>query len=35
MWGYDRLIVPMSRLVQNVLREPPAGKNVILVALKD
>ena len=35
MWGYDRLIVPVSRLIQHVLRHPPAGKNVILVALKD
>jgi SAM-dependent methyltransferase len=35
MWGYDRLIVPLSRLIQHVLRDPPAGKNVILVALKD
>ncbi|MGI8519093.1 MAG: hypothetical protein ACR2MC_00530, partial [Actinomycetota bacterium] len=34
IWGYDRLIVPLSRLIQRVLREPPAGKNVILVALK-
>ena len=35
MWGYDRLIVPVSRLIQRILRQPPAGKNVILVALKD
>jgi SAM-dependent methyltransferase len=35
MWGYDRLIVPLSRLIQHILRDPPAGKNVILVALKD
>jgi SAM-dependent methyltransferase len=35
MWGYDRLIVPLSRLIQHVLRDPPAGKNVILIALKN
>jgi SAM-dependent methyltransferase len=35
MWGYDRLIVPLSRLIQRILRNPPAGKNVILVAIKD
>jgi SAM-dependent methyltransferase len=35
MWGYDRLIVPMSRLIQDVLRHPPAGKNIILVAVKE
>jgi hypothetical protein len=35
MWGYDRLIVPMSRMIQDVLRHPPAGKNVILVAVKE
>jgi SAM-dependent methyltransferase len=35
IWGYDRVIVPISRLIQRVLRDPPAGKNVILVALKD
>jgi SAM-dependent methyltransferase len=35
MWGYDRLIVPVSRLIQQILGHPPAGKNVILVARKD
>jgi SAM-dependent methyltransferase len=35
MWGYDRLIVPLSRLIQHVLRDPPLGKNVILIAVKD
>jgi SAM-dependent methyltransferase len=35
MWGYDRMIVPVSRLIQHVLPHPPAGKNVILVALKE
>jgi SAM-dependent methyltransferase len=34
MWGYDRLIVPLSRLVQRILAHPPAGKNFILVAVK-
>jgi SAM-dependent methyltransferase len=32
MWGYDRLLVPASRLLQRALRKPPLGKNVILVA---
>jgi SAM-dependent methyltransferase len=35
IWGYDRLIVPLSRLVQRVVTDLPAGKNVILVAVKD
>ena len=35
MWGYDRLIVPVSRALQRVLPHPPAGKNVILVAVKE
>ena len=34
MWGYDRLVVPISRQIQQILRQPPAGKNVILVAVK-
>jgi hypothetical protein len=34
MWGYDRLIVPISRLLQRVVRKPPFGKNGILVARK-
>ena len=34
VWGYDRLIVPSSRLLQRVLGHPPLGKNVILVAVK-
>jgi SAM-dependent methyltransferase len=34
IWGYDRVIVPVSRLIQRVVRHPPVGKNVILVALK-
>jgi 2-polyprenyl-3-methyl-5-hydroxy-6-metoxy-1,4-benzoquinol methylase len=35
MWGYDRLIVPASRMLQRVLGDPPAGKNVVLVAVKE
>jgi SAM-dependent methyltransferase len=34
MWGYDRLLVPLSRLIQRVMPRPPLGKNVILVARK-
>jgi SAM-dependent methyltransferase len=34
MWGYDRVLVPVSRLIQRILRRPPLGKNVILVARK-
>ena len=34
VWLYDRLIVPVSRLVQRALGDPPAGKNFILVAIK-
>ncbi len=34
MWGYDRLLVPLSRLAQRLVPEPPFGKNVILVAHK-
>jgi hypothetical protein len=32
IWGYDRLVVPASRLLQRIVRHPPLGKNVILVA---
>jgi SAM-dependent methyltransferase len=35
LWGYDRLMVPVSRSVQRVLRHPPVGKNVVLIARKD
>ena len=35
MWGYDRLIVPLSRLSEGILGHPPFGKNVLLVAVKD
>jgi SAM-dependent methyltransferase len=34
MWGYDRVVVPVSRALQRVLRRPPLGKNVLLVATK-
>jgi SAM-dependent methyltransferase len=34
VWGYDRLIVPASRLIQRMIGRPPIGKNVLLVALK-
>jgi 2-polyprenyl-3-methyl-5-hydroxy-6-metoxy-1,4-benzoquinol methylase len=32
MWGYDKVLVPLSRLVQWFVRRPPLGKNVIMVA---
>jgi len=34
MWGYDWVVVPLSRFLQRVLRRPPLGKNVVLVATK-
>jgi 2-polyprenyl-3-methyl-5-hydroxy-6-metoxy-1,4-benzoquinol methylase len=34
MWAYDRVAVPLSRLVQRALPAPPLGKNVVLVARK-
>jgi len=34
MWGYDRVVVPVSRALQRVLRRPPLGENVLLVATK-
>jgi len=34
VWLYDRLIVPVSRFIQRLFPHPPAGKNVILVALR-
>jgi SAM-dependent methyltransferase len=34
LWGYDRAVVPLSRLLQRALPRPPLGKNVILVAVK-
>jgi 2-polyprenyl-3-methyl-5-hydroxy-6-metoxy-1,4-benzoquinol methylase len=35
VWGYDRAIVPLSRLIQRLFPDPPVGKNIILVASKD
>jgi SAM-dependent methyltransferase len=35
VWGYDRLIVPASRLLQRGIGRPPMGKNILLVALKN
>jgi SAM-dependent methyltransferase len=32
LWGYDRIVVPVSRGLQRVLRNPPVGKNVVVVA---
>ena len=34
MWGYDRLLVPVSRLIQRAMPRPPLGKNISLVARK-
>jgi 2-polyprenyl-3-methyl-5-hydroxy-6-metoxy-1,4-benzoquinol methylase len=34
MWGYDWIVVPVSRFLQRTLRRPPLGKNVVLVATK-
>jgi 2-polyprenyl-3-methyl-5-hydroxy-6-metoxy-1,4-benzoquinol methylase len=34
LWGYDRVVVPASRGLQRLLRHPPLGKNVILIARK-
>jgi SAM-dependent methyltransferase len=35
VWSYDRLVVPLSRSIQRVLHDPPIGKNVILIAVKE
>lgn len=32
LWGYDRVVVPVSRALQRMLGNPPLGKNVIVVA---
>jgi SAM-dependent methyltransferase len=32
LWGYDRLLVPLSRRLQRLVPRPPLGKNVVLVA---
>jgi SAM-dependent methyltransferase len=34
LWGYDRLLVPVSRLLQRAVPRPPMGKNIVLVARK-
>jgi 2-polyprenyl-3-methyl-5-hydroxy-6-metoxy-1,4-benzoquinol methylase len=34
LWGYDRAVVPLSRLLQRAVPRPPLGKNVLLVAVK-
>jgi SAM-dependent methyltransferase len=34
MWAYDRAAVPLSRMIQRLLPDPPLGKNVVLVARK-
>ena len=34
LWGYDRLLVPVSRRLQRAVPRPPLGKNVVLVARK-
>jgi hypothetical protein len=34
LWGYDRVLVPLSRLIQRAVPHPPFGKNVIAVAIK-
>jgi SAM-dependent methyltransferase len=32
LWGYDRVVVPVSRALQRLLDNPPLGKNVVVVA---
>jgi SAM-dependent methyltransferase len=34
LWGYDRVVVPLSRLIQQLVPRPPLGKNVVLIAVK-
>jgi SAM-dependent methyltransferase len=34
IWAYDRMAVPLSRLLQDIWRKPPLGKNILLVATK-
>ena len=34
IWGYDRVIVPVSRLLQRVAPERLIGKNVLLLATR-
>jgi SAM-dependent methyltransferase len=35
LWSYDRLMVPLSRWTQRLLPNPPLGKNVVLIAVKE
>jgi SAM-dependent methyltransferase len=35
VWGYDRMIVPISRLSERLLPRPRIGKNILLVGVKD
>jgi hypothetical protein len=35
LWSYDRLMVPLSRWTQRLLPNPPLGKNVMLIAVKE
>ena len=32
MWAYDKVLVPLSRLLQWIFPRPPLGKNVIMIA---
>jgi hypothetical protein len=34
IWGYDRVIVPVSRLLQRVAPDRLVGKNVLLIATR-
>jgi SAM-dependent methyltransferase len=34
LWWYDRIVVPISRVIQRAIPFPPLGKNIILVAVK-
>jgi hypothetical protein len=34
IWGYDRVIVPVSRLLQRVAPDRLLGKNVLLIATR-
>ena len=34
IWGYDRVIVPVSRLLQRVASDRLIGKNVLLIATR-
>lgn len=34
VWGYDRMIVPVSRMLERLVPHPPVGKNVLFVGVK-